>query len=86
MKINHKLIKNIIMGIGIGIFIISLIYKIRNLILYGGTSVVDDNDPTEQKEEVNIEPPSAEIATASPWADKAVREDDQNDDPGEYAD
>jgi hypothetical protein len=58
------------------------------LILYGGTSVVDDNDPTEvvddngPTEEKAKYTPGVEIPSpTSPWydSDKEVPEDDEND-------
>jgi hypothetical protein len=79
MKINHKLIKNIIMGIGIGIFIISLFYKIRNLILYGGTSIADDEDENITTSEAQATPEEPKPAAGFPSSWGSVDEERKPD-------
>ena len=50
MKINHKLIRNILQVAGISIFIVSVFLKLRNLVMYGGTSFAEEENENENKD------------------------------------
>jgi hypothetical protein len=67
MKINHKLIRDIIKYTGFLIFLITVILKLRSLFIYGGTKVVtevegsddeDESEPELQQTEPNEVPQS----------------------------
>lgn len=56
MKINHKLIRTILQIVGISIFLVSIFFKLRAIILVGGTKILSDelekNDESQAGEEV----------------------------------
>lgn len=54
MKINHKLIRDIIKYIGFGIFIITVIIKLKNLVMHGGTKVVTEIEESDEEDESEI--------------------------------
>lgn len=61
MKINHKIIQTIIRTISIGIFMVSVGIKLRNLVIYGGTRLVKEN---EEGDEAEVEYISDDITDA----------------------
>ncbi len=49
MKINHKIIRTVLSSIGIALFIVSIVFKLKDIFLYGGSKpvVVDDGSEIE---------------------------------------
>ena len=43
MKINHKLIRQIIQIIGVSAFLVSIFFKLKAIILMGGTKSISDS-------------------------------------------
>lgn len=50
MKINHKLIRQTIQIIGVSIFLMSIFFKLKAIILMGGTkSISDELEPSDEE-------------------------------------
>lgn len=71
-KINHKAIQTVLQSIGIIIFVISVAYKLKNLVMYGGTTVVkedEDGDEIDGTVEAVVDKPIVEADEACDSSD-----------------
>ena len=72
MSINHKLIKNIIQGIVIVLFVISITRKLKDILLMGGTKKIsdelenDEDSPEDDPEDIPLRAPIVETTQAPP--------------------
>ena len=78
MKINHKLIRTILSTVSITIFILSVFFKFRSILLYGGTRHAPLPNENENEQELK----ESELPTAVMEAD----DDDDDDDDDDYDD
>jgi len=51
VKLNHKAIQTVIRVVGLGIFLVTISIKLRNLVLFGGTKIIRESDETIDGEE-----------------------------------
>lgn len=51
MKVNHKLIREVLQITGITIFLVSIFFKLRNLLLYGGTRIIEEDENEHEKKD-----------------------------------